>query len=69
MPNINRTEYHELNLLLWDMHKKFVDPQTAFELYEKRWAYVDQNKLSDKEQSLIRKLTENFGHGYFMPAM
>lgn len=69
MPNINRTKYHELNLLLWDMHNEFVDPKTAFEVYEKRWAYVDQNKLSDEELGLIRALTATFGNGYFMPAM
>ena len=69
MPNINRTKYHELNLLLWDMHKKYVDPRTAFQLYEKRWAYVDQNRLSDEEHSLIKRLTRAFGNGHFMPAV
>ncbi|HHC7353776.1 TPA: hypothetical protein ACN30S_002457 [Vibrio campbellii] len=68
MGNINRTHYHELNLLLWDMHKKFIAPKTAFELYEKRWGYVDQAKLTLKEKKLIHLLTKEFGNGYFMPA-
>ncbi len=68
MGNINRTHYHELDLLLWDMHKKFIEPKTAFELYEKRWGYVNKEKLTSKEQNLIRVLTERFGQGLFMPA-
>ena len=68
MGNINRTHYHELNMLLWDMHKKFIDTNTAFELYEKRWGYVDQTKLTPKEKKLINLLTKEFGKGCFMPA-
>lgn len=68
MPNIDRTQYHELDMLLWDMHNKYIDPKTAFELYEKRWAYVDQTKLTRKEEQLINQLTNKFGNGCFMAA-
>lgn len=68
MGNINRTHYRELNLLLWDMHTKFIAPKTAFELYEKRWGYVDQTKLTKKEKNLIKDLIQRFGNGCFMPA-
>ena len=69
MGNINRTHYHELNQLLWDMHQKFVTPKLAFELYERRWGYVDQKKLLTKEKKLIKRLTNEFGNGFFMPAV
>ena len=66
MGKINRTHYRELNLIMWDMHQKFVEPKLAFELYERRWGYVDQTKLLSKEKRLIKKLTKDFGNGVFM---
>ncbi|MGK0272372.1 MAG: hypothetical protein ACI88H_003043 [Cocleimonas sp.] len=68
MGNINRTYYHELNFLLWDIHCKFIKPEVAFQLYEQRWRYVDENQLTQKEKTLIKKLTDIFGNGLFMPA-
>jgi hypothetical protein len=68
MGNINRTHYHELNLLLWDMHNKYINPKVAFDIYEKRWAFVDQNKLNKNEKRLLDRLVYEFGNGCFMPA-
>lgn len=68
MGNINRTKYHELNQLLWDIHAKFIAPKVALELYERRWAYVDKNKLDAEEERLIKQLVKEFGNGVFMPA-
>jgi len=68
MQNIKRTDFNELNMLLWDRHNTFIDPKTAFELYEKRWGYVDQSKLTVKEKTLITDLVNTFGNGHFMPA-
>ncbi|MBB1272505.1 hypothetical protein [Psychromonas sp. SR45-3] len=69
MRNINRNKYHELNQLLWDMHQKFIEPKLALELYEKRWGYVNQDKLIDEEKKLISRLTDAYGNGFFMPAV
>ena len=69
MEDINRTQYHELNQLLWDMHQKFITPKLALEVYEKRWGYVDQKKLLSKEKKLIKDLISEFGNGLFMPAV
>lgn len=69
MGKINRTQYHELNHILWDMHQKFIEPKLALELYESRWGYVDQKKLLTKEKKLINRLTNEFGHGFFMAAV
>jgi len=68
MGNINRSHYPALNHLLWDMQQKFVSPQLAFATYEKRWAYLDEQKLLNKERQLIEKLKKDIGHGVFMPA-
>ena len=67
--NINRSHYPALNQILWDMHQKFISPQLAFATYEKRWAYIDEQKLLDKEKQLIERLTKNIGNGFFMPAI
>lgn len=68
MGNINRTHYHELNLILWDMHNKFVKPEVALELYERRWGYINQAKINPNEKRLIEQLVKKFGDGVFMPA-
>ena len=69
MRNINRTQYHELDMLLWDMHQQYVEPKTALEIYEKRWGFIDPNKIEIKEQNLINQLIHLFGNGCFMPAV
>jgi hypothetical protein len=68
MGEINRTNYTELDLLLWDIHTQFIRPDVAFQLYEQRWKYVDEKRLTKDEKSLIEKLTNTFGKGLFMPA-
>lgn len=68
MGNINRTHYHELNLLLWDMHNKYINPKVALDVYERRWTFVDQNKLNKNEKRLLVRLVNEFGNGCFMPA-
>mgnify|MGYP003656241618 CR=1 FL=1 len=67
MGSINRKQYKELDNLLWDTRKQFIEPIDAFALYERRWGYVDKNKLSHKELALIKLLIEQVGNGYFMP--
>ena len=68
MGNINRTDYRELNQILWDFHANFIAPKLALELYERRWAHVDQRNLQVKEEKLIKQLITEFGNGIFMPA-
>lgn len=69
MGNINRTHYLELNHILWDTRQKYISPKLALEMYERRWAYVEQSKLIPKEKQLIEKLTKVIGQGVFMPAV
>ena len=64
---INRNEYPELNQLLWDYHAEFIDPKVAFGVYERRWSYVDNRNISNKEKKLIEKLSKELGNGIFMP--
>lgn len=68
MGNVDRSKYPELDILLWDIHDKEIKPEVAFNLYEKRWGFVDKKKLLPKEEILIKKLTNAYGNGCFMPA-
>jgi len=68
MKDIERKQYPELDFILWDVHSDTVEPEFAFMIYEKRWGYVQKNKLTDKESKLIEQLTETWGNGLFMPA-
>ena len=69
MHTINRNQYTELNHILWDSKRAFITPEDAFKLYERRWPYVDQRKLVDKEKQLIKQLIEQIGNGLFMPVL
>ena len=65
---IDRTKYPELDLLLWDYLPQIVAPEHAFEIYETRWAYVDEGAIVALERVLIARLTEEFGQGIFLAA-
>lgn len=69
MHQIDRTAYRELDLILWDIHDRFVSPHTAFEMYEKRWGFVEYCNMSEAERKLIKRLTVEFGNEHFMPAV
>ncbi|MFS1428950.1 hypothetical protein LMH73_017855 [Vibrio splendidus] len=66
MANVNRKHYKELNIILWDMHCKYISESLAFSMYERRWAYIDKRKLTAKEKRLIASLTYRFGKGVFL---
>lgn len=67
MDKIDRRQYPELNTIMWDMHCERVEPKVAFDLYERRWRYIDTARLTTKETDLIQQLTNEFGNGMFMP--
>lgn len=67
-PTINRKEYPELDLVLWDMHNTEIQEETAFNMYERRWRYIDKDRITVKEQALIDKLVIKYGKGVFFPS-
>ncbi len=68
MGKIDRRQYPELNNLLWDLHGNQVEPKVAFDMYEKRWRYVDPKQITPKEKALVQRLTNEFGNGVFLAA-
>jgi hypothetical protein len=68
MPPIDRVDFPVLDQLLWDSHVQQLSTERAFLTYEKRWGYVDHSQLTAHERYLIKQLTEQVGHGVFMPA-
>lgn len=65
---IDRTCYPELDLIMWDRADRFVEPEAAFHLYETRWRFIDQKRLTEHEHALIERLAKEHGHGVMLTA-
>lgn len=65
---IDRTQYDQLDRILWDTRKAQLPPDQALAYYEERWSFVNQDQLSDKERGLIEELTQTVGKGCFLAA-
>lgn len=65
---INRRDYPELDTILWDIQAETVTAEFAFQMYERRWCYIEPNLLTDDEKLLIESLIKNIGHGHFLPS-
>lgn len=63
---ITRADYPELDRILWDIHATTISRKHAFEIYERRWRYVEHLNLTEKESKLIAELTQEFGNGVFL---
>lgn len=64
---INRSQYPELDLILWDVHAQMIGREHAFKVYEARWKFVNPQNLKENERLLIESLTKEFGNGLFLP--
>lgn len=61
-------DYPVLRSLAWHVTgTDSLDDADAFSLYERNWAYVRLEDLSDHERAVIADLTRRFGNGVFMP--
>ncbi len=65
---LDRTQFPELDLILWDCAARCVSHQVAFSAYERRWKYVDANNLTRHEQALLDFLIQSVGNGLFLAA-
>lgn len=65
---IQRKNYPELNLILWDRVDTSLPAQDAFKYYERRWRYIDERQLTDKERDLIKDLALKYGNGLLLTA-
>ena len=55
--------YPQLSLLAWNRAIREIEGVEAFALYEGNWRFVDVNGLTDAEADLIKRLTQQYGHG------
>jgi hypothetical protein len=60
---LNLAEYPQLADLCWSRIGATIEESDAFAVYESGWRFVDQERLSREEQSLISELTERYGNG------
>ncbi|MBV1790679.1 hypothetical protein KQ940_21675 [Marinobacterium sp. D7] len=65
---LDRKQYHELDLIMWDHAERYVEPATAFKLYEQRWRFVDTKQMSAEETACLDALTAQYGHGHMLVA-
>ncbi|MCV6627524.1 MAG: hypothetical protein OIF38_15610 [Cellvibrionaceae bacterium] len=68
MNDIDRTQYEQLDTILWDVRARLIRPQDALKAYERKWRYVDQKRISAEEQRLLDRLIREVGDGRFLPA-
>ncbi|KKO49360.1 hypothetical protein VT06_07605 [Arsukibacterium sp. MJ3] len=66
MAKIDRQQFPELDRLLWDTKERFFEEKEVLDIYERRWLFVDQRKLTASELKLISNLAQNAGG--FLPA-
>lgn len=60
---IRLEEYPALRDIAWNLADEFVSAKDAFGLYERNWRFVNPANLDEREQALIRSLSERFGGG------
>lgn len=65
---IDRNDHPQLNLILWDHHKRFIEPEQALKYYEARWRYVEHTQLQANEAEMIQDLADRFGNGLLLTA-
>lgn len=63
---LDRKRYRELDLIMWDQAERYVDPATAFKLYEQRWRFVDTKHMSLEEMACLNDLVDRYGHGHLL---
>ncbi|WP_343464280.1 hypothetical protein [Pantoea sp.] len=68
MGDITRSNYPELDKVLWDFHNQKIPAQLAFQMYEKRWKFIDEKHMEQKERRLLAQLIDEYGNGIFMAA-
>ncbi|TDP81115.1 hypothetical protein [Oharaeibacter diazotrophicus] len=61
------TEFPELAALVWNGDPdRPMHPRDALTLYERYWRFVDRDRLTDRETTLIRRLVADYGRGQFL---
>lgn len=67
MDKIDRKKFPELDQLLWDTKQRYFEAKDALEIYERRWSFVDQSKLTENERQLINTCAKQAGG--FLPVL
>jgi len=60
-------DYPQLRFIAWNRPgDQMIAEEEAFALYEHNWRFVDVQALNEDELTLIKKLNDVVGHGYFL---
>ena len=56
-------EFPQLAFLTWNRASETIPEEEAFLLYERNWRYVEPDKMTDRETTMVAYLTQKYGHG------
>lgn len=60
-------DYPQLRRLAWQRADDAeIEPQEAFELYERNWRHLDRPALTSRERTLLDALSARWGEGRFL---
>lgn len=59
-------DYPQLKSIMWDFHCDEVEESVAFDLYERRFDYMDWDQITRSECQLIKELAQTYGNGHFL---
>jgi hypothetical protein len=54
-------DYPQLRDLAWNRTDELIPAKEAFQLYERNWRFVEQERLEEHERELIARLRNEFG--------
>ena len=62
-------DFPQLRQLVWSRDAaRPIAAEEVFAIYERNWRFVDRNRLTAAEKTLILALTARFGHGELLVA-
>lgn len=63
---IRLQDYPQLRLLCWSIRQDAtITEEEALAMYERNWYLVDKEKITEKEDALIKHLVKTVGNGIF----
>lgn len=63
---LDRQYYKFVDMILWDIHSRYIEEHILFYYIEKRWSYIDITLLEQKDHVLISRLINEYGNGMFL---
>ena len=63
MATIRIDDYIQLSDLCWNRSVRTADESEVLQIYESGWRFVDRERLTQEELTLINRLLKEYGNG------